>query len=72
MLAPVAVSVTLLPVQMEELEAFAVTVGSGFTVIVFVAVAVHPLAFVPVTVYVVVVAGVTENAAPLWLPGIQL
>jgi hypothetical protein len=38
-------------------------VGNEFTVTVLVVVAVHPAAFVTVTVYVVVVAGVTVMAA---------
>lgn len=40
----------MLPVQIVELEAVAVTVGDGFTVIVRVAVFEHPAAVVPVTV----------------------
>lgn len=49
----------------------AVTTIEEFTVTVTVAEPVHPLAE-PVTVYVVVVAGVTESVDPLRLPGIQL
>jgi hypothetical protein len=48
--APVAVSVTEFPEQMEELDVVAVTVGVGFTVMLRVAVPVHPFAAVPVTV----------------------
>ena len=48
--APEPVKVTGLPVQIEGEEAVATTVGVGFTVIVLVAVEVHPLAAVPVTV----------------------
>lgn len=48
--APVAVSVVLLPEQIVVLDAVVVTVGVGFTVMVRVAVLVHPLAPVPVTV----------------------
>ena len=50
----------------------AVTFGAGFTVMVRVAVDVHPLAAVPVSVYVVVVVGETVTGDPLRLPGIQL
>ena len=46
----------------------AFTVGSVFTTIVFVAVFVHPLAFVAVTVYVVVTLGDTVGD-PVKLPG---
>jgi hypothetical protein len=66
------VRVTLLPVQMLVLEAEMVTVGEGFTVMVRVAVFVHPLAEVPVTVYVVVVVGETVTVVPVSEPGIQL
>ena len=47
----------LLPEQIVAPEVVSVTVGEGFTVMVRVAVFVHPLAAVPVTVYVVVAAG---------------
>ena len=46
-----------------------VTVGVGLTVIVTCAVAVQPFAPVPVTVYVVVEAGVTETDEPEIFPG---
>ena len=48
--APLPVNVTVLPVQIDVLEAVAETVGVAFTVMVCVAVFVHPAAFVPVTV----------------------
>jgi hypothetical protein len=48
--APEALSVTEFPVQIDGDDAVAVTVGEGFTVMVLVAVLVHPLAPVPVTV----------------------
>lgn len=70
--APLPVNVTELPVQMDELEEVAVTVGVGFTVMVRVAGSVHPFAAVPVTVYVVVVVGETVTVVPDKLPGIQL
>src|SRR6266540_6407614 len=68
---PEAVSVTAAPLQMipsllvvPEVSAMAMAGdGMAFTVIVCVAVAIHPLAFVAVTVYVVVAAGETEIAA---------
>jgi hypothetical protein len=47
----------LLPEHNEELGGVTVTVGVGNTLIVMVAVLLHPLLFVPVTVYVVVPAG---------------
>jgi hypothetical protein len=52
-------------------EALATTFGNGLTVIVLVAVLLQPLAFVPVTVYVVVVVGVTTGE-PVKLPGIHI
>lgn len=69
--APVAVSVVELPEQIEALEAVAVTVGEVLTVISRVEVAVHPLASVPVTVYVVVVVGETVTEVPVNDPGIH-
>lgn len=58
---PLAVSVALAPLQMLALEG--VMEGSVLTVTVLDAVAVHPLAFVTVTLYVVVVAGLTVMLA---------
>lgn len=69
--APDDVSVTLLPTQMDALEADAVTDGEIFTVMVRVAVPVQPFAAVPVTVYVVVVVGDTVTGDPVRLPGIH-
>jgi uncharacterized protein with GYD domain len=66
---PLPVSVVLLPVQMVPLAADDVMVGVVFTVMVRVDVFVQPFAFVPVTVYVVVVAGETVTVVPLRLPG---
>jgi hypothetical protein len=57
-------SVVLAPVQIEPEAAVAVTTGVGPTVIVIVAVPVHP-PVVPVTVYVVVEAGVVVHGCPL-------
>lgn len=48
--APLAVSVVLLPTQTDVLEAVVVTVGVGFTVTVNTEVLVQPFAAVPVTV----------------------
>jgi hypothetical protein len=48
------------PAQIVEGAARLVTFGFGFTVMVMLAVPVHPPA-VPVTVYVVVLAGATSN-----------
>jgi hypothetical protein len=48
-------------------------VGAGFTTTEVVAVLEHPVAAsVPVTVYVVVVVGLTVTEAPFKLPGFQL
>ena len=65
MLAPLAVSVDDEPTQMEVGEADTVTDGSGLTVMVTVAVLVHPAEEVPVTVYVVVTVGVAVTEAPV-------
>jgi hypothetical protein len=61
-----------LPLQIVVVPVEAVTDGVVFTVMVRVAVAVHPLTAVPVTVYVVVPAGETVTGEPLSDPGIQL
>ena len=53
----------LLPAHIGVGVAMAVIVGSGFTVIITLSVPLHPFA-VPVTVYVVVVAGLTVWFAP--------
>lgn len=59
---PLAISMLLPPVQMEAVEGDTATVGTGFTVIVTVAV-LKQVPDVPVTVYVVVVAGVAIGFA---------
>ena len=69
--APVAVSVELLPVQIEVGDADEATGGAGETVTANVAVLEHPLV-VPVTVYVVLAVGATVTGVPVKLPGIQL
>lgn len=53
------------PEQIVCEEGVAVMVGSGFTVTVTEAVLVHPLPSVPVTVYVVVIAGLAVTLAPV-------
>jgi hypothetical protein len=58
---PLAVREELPPLQIVAGAATAVIVGNGFTVTVTDAVLVHPAAEVPVTVYVVVVAGLTDK-----------
>ena len=55
----------LVPEQIVVVEALALMVGLVDTVTVTVAVFVHPLLFVPVTVYVVVAVGVTVILAPV-------
>jgi hypothetical protein len=62
-LAPLAVSVALCPMQMVGFGV-TVTTGIGFTVTVTCAVAVHPRTS-PVTVYVVVVVGFAVTVAPV-------
>ena len=61
-LAPDAISVVLPPVQIALLPAI-VTTGTPFTATVTDDVSVHPLAPVPVTVYVVVAVGVATGEA---------
>jgi hypothetical protein len=70
--APVAVNVVELPVQIDALDAVAVTAGEAFTVMRRVDVLVQPLISVPVTVYVVVVVGDTVTAVPVNDPGIHV
>jgi hypothetical protein len=68
--APVPVRVEVLPEQMVGLLAVAVTVGEGLTVISCVVVEEQP--DVPVTVYVVVVAGETVTEVPVSAPGFHV
>ena len=63
--APVAVKVTVPPKQTDCAKP-ALTIGKGFTVTVTADVLIQPAADVPVTVYVVVAAGV--NATPCVTP----
>ena len=69
--APPPVIVTEEPLQIVTVLAVAVTVGEVFTVIITVLLAVHPLADVPVTEYVVVLVGETVTLLPLSEPGIH-
>ena len=62
---PVTVMLILPPVHITGAAGFAVGEGKGFTVTVTAAVAVHPLASVPVTVYVVVATGLAVGFAPV-------
>jgi hypothetical protein len=57
------------PEQIVLNDAVLLTVGNGLTASVTVAVLTQPLALVPVTVYVVVVAGDTVTDEPDRLPG---
>src|SRR5262249_40592699 len=69
--APDPLNVTVEPEQTVEAgDAVDSTSRKGFTVKVIVAVLLHPLAFVPVTVYVFVAAGI--NATPSVIPSDQL
>ena len=65
---PVALNCTNAPAQTVEGFAVVETTGSAFTRTVLVAVLLHPFAFVPVTVYVVVTTGNTVGE-PVKLPG---
>jgi hypothetical protein len=63
--APPAVNVDDEPEHIVDGDAEAVTAGVGLTVTVIEAVLLHPLANVPVTVYVVVLVGVTVLELPV-------
>ena len=63
LVAALAVSIVLPPIQIPDKEAERVTVGLGCTVTSLLADAVHPLLLVTVTVYVVFANGETEIAA---------
>jgi hypothetical protein len=66
------VRVTPLPAQTEEEDAVAETVGKALTVTPTVDVLEHPLASVPVTVYVVVATGLSVTLDPDKDPGIHV
>ena len=68
-MAPVAVNVAEDPAQM--VGEFTVTTGNGVTVTVLVAVPLH-VPIVPVTVYVVVEAGVAVTGFPVPLESVAL
>jgi len=70
--APLTVNTVLAPLHIVAGLAVAVTIGNGFTVILTVAVPVHPSAVVPVTEYVVVEFGVTVLLPPVPNPPDQL
>jgi hypothetical protein len=61
---PLAVSVADAPLQIETPEP-ALIAGNGLTVTVTVALFVHPLLVMPVTVYVLVVVGLAITVAPV-------
>lgn len=67
--APNPSSVTVSPAQIVEGVATAVTAGDTSTVMVTTSVAVHPFPSVPITVYVVLLAGMTETGLPEIAPG---
>jgi len=70
---PDAVNVTLVPLQtVADGVTDMLGEGSGLTVIVLVAVLVHPFALVAVTVYVVVAVATTVLLAVVCPPGAQL
>lgn len=69
MAVPAAVKVAALPAQM--VGDVIVNAGNGLTVTVRVAVLTHPAELVPVTVYMVVMVGLTVTLLPVKLPGIQ-
>ena len=56
---------TAFPEQTAGAAGLKVKLGNGFTVTTTVVVLVHPLAFVPVIVYVVVIVGFAVTVAPV-------
>jgi hypothetical protein len=64
-LPPLTVLPTVIEVPAHRAVMPVIAVGRGLTTTVFVAVLVQPIAFVPVTVYVVVADGVAVTEAPL-------
>ena len=70
--APLPVRVAEPELQIVVAELVIVSVGNGFTVTVTVLVFVHPRVFVPVTVYIVLMAGETTTLLPVNEPGFQV
>ncbi len=68
---PVAVSVTDEPEHTTVLDAEALTIGNGVTVMLSVLVLVHPVVL-PTTVYVVDTVGVTVMLPDVCAPGFQV
>ena len=60
------------PKQIAVEEAVAFTVGLAFTVKEIVCVFTHPLALVPVTLYIVVETGFTDVLVATMFPGFQV
>jgi hypothetical protein len=70
--APLAVNVALLPLQISVGLTATVSVGTGFTTMLKVATLVHAFELVPVAVNVVVTEGVTTTLVPVRLPGFHV
>ena len=70
--APVAVNVPELPMQIVFDEAVNVNEGTGFTIIFTVCVLVHPKPLSLVTVYIVVEVGETTVVEPVNAPGVHV
>ena len=68
----VAVIVVELPEQIDVLVATNVIVGVGLTITEIVLVPIQPNPFVPLTVYVVLTAGVTLTVALITPPGFHV
>ncbi len=64
-MAPLAVIPVDCPAQIAAVAGLALTVGNAFTVMVTLAVFVHPLASVPVITYVEVPEGLADTVVPL-------
>ena len=70
--APVAVNVPEVPMQIVFDEAVNVNEGTGLTVILTVCVLIHPKPLSLITVYVVVVVGETTTVEPVNVPGVHV
>jgi hypothetical protein len=67
--------VVFVPAQIVSVAGVIITTGVGFTVTFLLAVAVHPLALVTVTVYVVLITGLTvvdAESLPLLQPKVEV